>query len=154
MRGYLRKLTCDPALADDLAQETFIKAWDKLATYAGRGRFVAWLLRVAHNQFLQALRKSDQDHRLRQRLEHESRVDDALPGAGARADAALGDLPRLLAVLSDEERAVMVLNYAYGFSHGEITRVTGLALGTVKSHIRRGRAKIRERFAIVEADRG
>jgi len=70
------------------------------------------------------------------------------------ADAESVDLPRLLAVLSAEERQVMILAYAWGMSHGEIVEVTGLALGTVKSHIHRGKARIRERFRIGEIGDG
>ena len=58
------------------------------------------------------------------------------------------DLPRLLEPLSAEERAVIVLGYGYGYSHGEIARVTGMPVGTVKSHIRRGKLRIRKIFRI------
>jgi RNA polymerase sigma-70 factor (ECF subfamily) len=60
------------------------------------------------------------------------------------------DLPRLLAVLSDDERAAMTLCYAHGMSHSEIAEITAWPLGTVKSHIARGKAKIRERFGICD----
>ena len=61
-------------------------------------------------------------------------------------DAGVADLPRMLAALSEEERVTMVLCYAYGMSHREITELTAMPLGTVKSHIRRGAARIRGRF--------
>ena len=61
-------------------------------------------------------------------------------------DAAVADLPRMLAILKEDERVTMVLCYAYGMSHREITELTDMPLGTVKSHIRRGAARIRDRF--------
>lgn len=147
IRGYLRQLCGNPAAADDLAQETFIRAWDKLATYSGRGRFSAWLMSIAHNAFLQAVRKTGREARRLSDLAAES-GDGATHGASVSApfDGELADLPRLLSVLSEPERAVMVLSYGYGYSHGEIAEVTGMALGTVKSHIHRAKARIRARF--------
>ncbi len=149
VRGFLRQLTGDPAQADDLAQDTFMRAWDKLASYSGRGRLSAWLMRLAYNVFLQSVRKSKQDRRLLERLESEAAAGETgdQKDAGS-ADGEWVDLPRLLSVLSQEERQVMTLGYAWGMSHGEIGEVAGLALGTVKSHIRRGKAKIRERFGL------
>jgi RNA polymerase sigma-70 factor, ECF subfamily len=56
------------------------------------------------------------------------------------------DLERLLSVLGDEERIVMVLCYAQGLSHGEASEILGMPVGTIKSHIHRGKEKIRLRF--------
>ena len=63
-------------------------------------------------------------------------------------DAGVADLTRMLAALTEEERVAMVLCYAYGMSHREITELTEMPLGTVKSHIRRGAARIRDRFDV------
>ena len=60
------------------------------------------------------------------------------------------DLERFLAVLTPDERAVMILGYAHGMSHGEISDTTGFPLGTVKSHIRRSKLRLRERFRLEE----
>ena len=155
LRGFLRQLTGDPDRADDLAQDTFIRAWDKLVTFSGRGRLSAWLMKLAYNVFLQSVRKSGQDRRLLERFEGETGAGQAAEQQDRQsADAESVDLPRLLAVLSAEERQVMILAYAWGMSHGEIVEVTGLALGTVKSHIHRGKARIRERFRIGEIGDG
>jgi RNA polymerase sigma-70 factor (ECF subfamily) len=149
VRGYLRQLARDRVLADDLAQETFMRGWEKLATFSGRGRFSAWLLSIAHNTFLQWMRRSTRESRLLADvgMQAKSETPDAATGRGPAGDDA-ADLPRFLAVLSDEERAVMVLAYGYGYSHGEIVEVTGMPLGTVKSHLHRAKARIRERFGL------
>ncbi|MGI9265791.1 MAG: RNA polymerase sigma factor [Gammaproteobacteria bacterium] len=151
VRAYLRRMTREPALADDLAQETFIRAWNKLASFSGKGSFASWLMSIAHNQFLQAMRKMKRDRRLLDEVSAASEDID-MPSATPRSstEGELPDLPKLLAVLSAAERSVMLLGYGFGFSHSEITEVTGFALGTVKSHIHRSKAKIREKFSLGE----
>ncbi len=146
VRGVLRKLTGDHALADDLAQDTFIHAWRKLHTFAGRGRFRGWLLRVAHSRFLMHLRKRKSETALAGKLRTE--METTLGAAPDRYSGELPDLNRLLSVLSDEERSVLVLSYGYGLTHVEIGQVTGLPLGTVKSHIHRGKARIQSHFSL------
>jgi RNA polymerase sigma-70 factor (ECF subfamily) len=147
VRGYLRQLTRNPAVADDLAQETFIRAWDKLASFSGKGSFVSWLLAIAHKQFLQSLRKDKRDQRLLSEIESDPGEDAAASRPSGAASEELADLPTLLGALSEPERTTLVLAYGYGLSHAEIGEATGMAVGTIKSHIHRGKAKIRERFA-------
>ena len=59
VRNWLRQLTRDPARADDLAQETFIRTWQRLRTFEGRGKFTSWVMKIAFNSFLQAKRRPD-----------------------------------------------------------------------------------------------
>jgi RNA polymerase sigma-70 factor (ECF subfamily) len=153
VRGYLRHLSGDHAAADDLAQETFIRAWDRLSNFTGRGRFSSWLLSIAHNMFLQSARKLGRDRRLMAELEEHAVADgrDAT-SADQVGSGDLIDLPRLLEPLSPDERAVMLLGYGYGFSHSEMADITGMPVGTVKSHIRRGKIRIRETFGIVSGN--
>ncbi len=151
VRNFLRKLCGDFTMADDLAQDSFLRAWDKLPTYTGRGSFIGWLLKVAYTTFLQSKRKS-------------KRYTEILESAGHTADAegksyTLGsedvtDLEKLLAVLSEEERAVMIMSYALGLSHREIGEAAGLPVGTVKSVIFRGKEKIRTNFDIKDYQHG
>ena len=58
VRNFLRKLAGDISAADDLSQDCFMHAWDKIHTYSGRGSFIGWLLKVAYTTFLQSKRKS------------------------------------------------------------------------------------------------
>lgn len=153
VRGYLRQMTRESALADDLAQETFIRAWDKIASFSGRGSFSSWLMAIAHNQFLQAMRKSKRERQFLEEIDAETRERDIGPRAMTSSTSSeLPDLPKVLAILTGPEQAVMMLGYGFGFSHAEITEITGLALGTVKSHIHRGKARIRAHFRLEELD--
>jgi RNA polymerase sigma-70 factor (ECF subfamily) len=155
VRGYLRHLCGDYSVADDLAQETFIRAWDRLTSFRGRGAFTSWLLSIAHNTFLQSARKSGRERRLKAEFEQRREAGEVGGLSSPPVDEGdLLDLPRLLEPLSAEERSVIVLGYGYGYSHAEIARVTGMPVGTVKSHVRRGKLRIREIFRIEGGDDG
>ena len=136
LRNLLRRLSRDAALADDLAQQTFLKAWRALPQLRSVGAFGAWLRRLAVNTWLEHVRAAPPPA---------VALDEELvtvPGGAASADAQL-DLDRALAQLAPQERLCVVLAYSEGMSHGEISRATALALGTVKSHVRRGSERLR-----------
>ncbi len=146
VRAWLRQLTGDKDRADDLAQDTFVRAWSKLSTFSGTGKFSAWLLKIAYNLFLQELRQKKRTTRLADAMKDDQMALGTT--VVAAADGGLPDLPKMLSVLTTDERLVLILCQAYGYSHGEASHVTGLPLGTVKSHIRRGMTRIRETFDI------
>ena len=151
VRNFLRKLCGDYTLADDLAQDCFMHAWDKLQTYSGRGSFIGWLLKVAYTTFLQSRRKSKRYAEILEQVGHATDVEGR---AHATQAEEVGDLDRFLAVLTDEERAVMVMSYACGLSHREISEATTMPVGTVKSVIFRGKEKIRMSFDIKDHQHG
>jgi RNA polymerase sigma-70 factor, ECF subfamily len=133
VRGFLRRLAGDADQADDLAQEVFVLAWRKLGDFEARGTFRGWLCRVAYTRFLQH-RRAD----LARARAHSARSD--VPASG-NADIAL-DLDRAMTTLSEDQRAAIALCYGEGLSHGEAAEVLGMPLGTVKSHVARGREKL------------
>ena len=139
VRNWLRQLTRDPARADDLAQDTFIRAWQRLRTFQGRGRFASWVMKIAFNCFLQAYRRPDYGPAVEMPERHGDVVVPFLESP---------DVEKMLAMLAPDERHVMILCYAHGMSHGDVSEVLDLPLGTVKSHAQRAKAKIRERFRI------
>ncbi len=151
VRNFLRKLARDPAFADDLAQECFMRAWEKLATYSGRGSFIGWLLKIAYTTFLQSKRKSK---RYAEILEEAGHVADAESRSYTQPTDEVTDLTKLLSVLDDEERAIMVMSYACGLSHREISEATDHPVGTIKSIIFRGKEKIRTSFEIKDHQHG
>ena len=138
-------------LADDLAQDCFIHAWDKLQTFSGRGSFIGWLLKVAYTTFLQSKRKSK---RYAEILESAGHVADQESRSHATPVDEATDLDKFLAVLDTEERAIMVMSYAVGLSHREISEATEMPVGTVKSVIFRGKEKIRNSFDIKDHQHG
>lgn len=145
IRGLMRQLSGDPAAADDFAQEAFLQAWRKLRTLRSPGAFGGWLRRIAVNVFLQHIRRKD--------LSIQDSENPALhPSPKGRNPTIKMDLEKALSCLRPGERLCVVLSYSQGLSHGEICSVTGLPLGTVKSHISRGCARLRLHLADYEEE--
>jgi RNA polymerase sigma-70 factor (ECF subfamily) len=151
IRNFLRKLSGNVTEADDLAQDCFIHAWDKLETYTGRGSFIGWLSKVAYTTFLQSKRKSK---RYAEILDEAGHIADLEARSYTAAAEETTDLQKLLAVLTVEERAIMIMSYACGMSHREISEATDQPVGTVKSIIFRGKEKIRTNFEIKDHQHG
>lgn len=145
VRNFLRKLTRDFVLADDLSQDAFLHAWDKLHTYSGSGTFIGWLLKIAYTTFLQSKRKTSRYGEILEQVGHDA---EACDSKHTQQSADITDLDKFLAVLTEEERAVMILSYACGLSHREIGDAADMPVGTVKSIIFRGKEKIRDSFDI------
>lgn len=137
LRNLLRRLCHDPSLADDLSQQVFLQAWRALPQLQSVGAFGAWLRRLAINSWLAHLRAAAPPSVPLDIAEHAEAFSLA-PSSGTQLD-----LDRALARLSHHERLCVVLAYGEGLSHGEISSVTSLPLGTVKSHIRRGVERLR-----------
>ena len=139
IRNLLRSLCRDTALADDLAQEAFLQAWKHLGNLRVPEAFAGWLRKLAINAWRQHLRR---EGAFRNPAEVE-------PGDLVTAPATTEglDLNSALGVLAPSVRLCIVLSYHEGMSHGEIAAVTQLPLGTVKSHIVRGTARLRELLA-------
>lgn len=143
VRSVLRRLTRgDQALADDLAQETFVLAWRKLHAFRFEARFSTWLYRIAFNAWQSEARKKrevlfeDPDE-----APAAEAVPEDIPGTIARLD-----LERALQSLSDGERAAIAACYYADLSHEEAALALGIPLGTVKTHVLRAKAKLRMRL--------
>lgn len=144
VRAFLTRMTRgDAHRADDLAQETFLKAWHKLHTYRGSSRFSTWLFGVAYNEFRGAARQR-----------REVALSDlpappaelAQPGSAAGSHLRL-DLTAALDLLNSHERAVLVLCCQNGLSHEEAAQVLDCPLGTVKTNVLRGKEKLRRHLS-------
>lgn len=144
VRAFLSRMTRgDTHLADDLAQETFLKAWKKLRTFRGDARFSTWLLGIAFNEFRCACRQ-----RKELLSEPEESTDETETcAAGSNTHLRL-DLTEALNLLNSHERAAIVLCCQNGLSHEEAAQTLGCPLGTVKTNILRGKEKLRRHLAI------
>jgi RNA polymerase sigma-70 factor (ECF subfamily) len=153
VRACLRKLTTgNHALADDLAQDTFVLAWRNLKSFRQEARFSTWLYRIATNCWLAQARKrreellGDRDDSV---ADDDSDADDAAPAEADHAAATTMrvDLERAMAQLSDAERAAIVQCYHNDLSHEEAAYVLGCPVGTVKTHVLRGKQKLKRALA-------
>jgi len=142
VRLQLRRLARgDDALADDLAQDTFVLAWRHLAGFRGDARFATWLHRIALTRFLQHVRRPGA-------LEDWCEVVDAEPAHDPRlAEGLAYDVERALAELGEMQRLAILHCYHLDLSHAEAAQVLGLPLGTLKSHVGRAKARLRTRLA-------
>ncbi len=133
------RMVADPAQAEELTQEAFVRAWRKLGSFRGSSSLPTWLHRLTVNVVLDFLRS-------RQRWR--SRFTDALPpepSAPARRDPAqVVDLERAIARLPPRARAVFVLHDVEGLRHREIARLLDISVGACKAHLHRARHRLRE----------
>lgn len=136
VRAFLHRL--DPREADDLAQETFLRAWQRRRTWRGAGNgggsYAGWVLRIAWTIFLDS-RRGD-----RRRSAREAQADPPVQHATDPELAAL--LAQALAALDERERATAELCFVQGFSHGEAARILDVPLGTAKTIVARARVQL------------
>ena len=132
----------DPALAEDLLQEAFVRAWQKLNTFRGDSRFGTWLHRLSANVAL-----SDRRSRVR-RLGRETELDVMAERKAVGAqDVYAGqrmDLEQAIARLPERARTVLILFDIEGYSHSEISNIAGMAVGSSKAQLHRARKLVRE----------
>jgi len=137
IRQLFRRLCRDPALADDLAQQTFLQAWRTVDTLKSPAAFGGWLRRLAINTWLQKVRAEKP-------LISTTDLDELPDEATSSTVSEQLDLDGALANLPPDVRLCITLAYAERMSHREICEATDLPLGTVKSHITRGAARLRK----------
>ena len=136
IRGFfLRQTLGDEQLSDDLAQDTFVKAYTHLTSFHGLAGFSTWLYRIAYNVWYDYNRS------------HKVTMDVDSPAVrGKNADGSNGglkmDLANALKILSENERTCITLQLMDGLPIDKIAEITGLASGTVKSHLSRGKNKL------------
>lgn len=139
VRALLRRMAGgDDAMADELAQQTFVKAYRNLSKFGGRARFATWLYRIAYNTFVSSTRGK--------RAETHENIEEIAPPSEPRIhERAMAriDVARASRVLNAAERMALTLFYGRELPHEEIAQVMNCPLGTVKTHINRGRAKMR-----------
>ncbi|TQV84623.1 sigma-70 family RNA polymerase sigma factor [Exilibacterium tricleocarpae] len=137
LRGWCRG---DHALAEDLAQEAFIKAYQALGNFRGEAQFGTWLYRIAYNVMVSQRRKQatgtgDTASELPE-----------VPTEPQRADIAR-DLDTAMAQLSEPQRVAIHLCLQRGFSHQEAAQIMDIPLGSVKTHVLRGKQKLQSLLA-------
>ena len=135
-RFFLNQTLGDAQLSDDLAQETFIKAYLNITKFRGLSSFSTWLMRIAYNVFYD-------DVRARKQTDDVDTSISALRQSASTGDSNLKmDIYAALALLKPDERTCITLQLIDGYPIDEISKITGIPDNTVKSHLRRGKEKM------------
>jgi RNA polymerase sigma-70 factor (ECF subfamily) len=136
---YLHRFLGDATLAEDIAQDAFLRCYRNLHRYGFQGRFSTWLLSIAHNAAIDEVRKRDRHRRTIAALQHRP---EAIPDPMARVE-----LAEALAQLPPKLRAALLLVEVTGLRYREAAVVLGVPEGTVKSRVSYARSRLVEWFA-------
>lgn len=137
VRRFLRHLTRgNTAEADDLSQESFVEAFQKLATFRGNSAFVSWLLGIAYNRYRNAWRRQRTAQNAAPLLQQTQPNESETRSSDLRQDMATA-----LRQLTLEDQTIIHLCYHQGLSHQEVSTVLACPVGTIKTQI--ARAKLR-----------
>lgn len=148
VRAFLKRLCGgDHARADDLAQNTFMKAHQKISAYTGPGSFAGWLYQIAYRLFL------DEQRKLKRRKALNGMQELPETDVPSVAIELKLDMEAALAQLRPEECAAITLCLSEGLNHEEAAIVLGMPVGTVKSHIARGRKKLKAGLRVWRQER-
>jgi RNA polymerase sigma-70 factor (ECF subfamily) len=146
LRRYARSLTRNALTADDLVQDCLVRALSKQHLWIEGSDLPAWLFTIMHNQYVNSVRRA-----VRQGSQVE--VSDAEPlltrAANQDRRLELRDLQRALALLPEEQRSVILLIGLEGMAYEAVAEVVGIAVGTVRSRLWRGREELRKLMGTV-----
>jgi len=147
VRGLLRRMGAEAALADDLAQDAFLTAYEQIADFRGEGAFHAWVRRIAARLYIKRHRKDHGGDLIPEPPEPATLASAAIAPPSEIAELGPLDLDQALGQLSAAERLCIGLCYGAGFSHNEAAEALNAPLGRVKSQIKRGLDKLQSRLA-------
>ncbi len=146
VRAFLRRLCGSAADADDIAQEAFTRTWEVLDRYDGSSSLRTFICGVAFQYWRRARRAGS---RRQARETAYAELEDTQTEPPARAAMRLA-LRRAMDDLPEDQRAVLALCLGQDFTHAEAAEVLRLPLGTVKSHVTRGRARLQAALGVAE----
>ena len=135
LRAFARSLCGNPTLADDVAQDTVLKAWDKRDSFKPDSNLKAWTFTILRNQFYSVKRRSWRAIPLEPEVAEQTIIAATNPDDSVR----LNELRRALNELSDDQREAIILVGASGMSYDEAAQICGVKTGTIKSRVSRAR---------------
>jgi len=144
MRAFAMSLTRNSAVADDMVQDTLVKAWTKIDKFEEGTNLRAWLFTILRNTYYSNRRKANREvadvdgvftESLSQKPDHDGRLQ-------------MADFQRVFVQLPDEQREALILVGASGFSYEEAAETCGVAVGTIKSRVNRGRKHLAEMLGV------
>lgn len=143
VNGLCLRLCGQRELAEDLTQEAFVRAWQKLDSFRGDSAFSSWLYRLTSNVVIGYLRQQAKWKMVSfDMFKHESIL------GTAELQTGQADIAKALHRLPDQARVVIILHEYLGYQHNEIAELTGMAVGTSKSHLHRAKITLKQRAAV------
>lgn len=139
--GLCLRMVGDPSRAEDLTQEAFVRAWEKLGSFRGKSAFSTWLHRLTVNLVLGEIRSRSRRKEMGVETEELQVVPDPRPTPLPESGI---DLERAIGMLPSQARTVFALHDIEGFRHSEIADALGIAVGTSKAHLHRARRILRQ----------
>ena len=131
LKGYTIKMTGDPHLAQDIIQDTMLKALINISKFTPYGKFSTWLIKIATNVYRDFLRKNKVSELLEETIEAtESNVEEI-----TITNISYQEIMRILLCISYEKRAVFILKHYYGYKYEEISEILSCPIGTVRSRL-------------------
>lgn len=138
VRGILYRMTNgDKALTDDLSQDVFIRVYKHLKSFKATAKLSTWIYKISINVF----------YDYRKTLKHQKEVTLEEHISEMEVIENRIDINKALQILNDKEKIALILHYEKGFSHSEIKKIMNLPIGTVKTNILRGKAKLKKYFS-------
>ena len=142
LKSYLLKITVIPYLAEDLTQETLIKAIEKITLYDGRSAFSSWLITIGSRLYIDFLRKKDTEKRWTEKQKALSKM----KWAAGNMNRDWPEFLEVLLTLSEEYRIPLILKHYYGYTYAEIADILHIREGTVKSRVHHASNQLRKEW--------
>ena len=142
-RFFLHQTLGDSQLSDDLAQDTFIKAYTNIASFRGLASFQTWIMRIAYNVYYDYCRKMSNEKLVMRNVNVEMKNGSVAHSSFLTSHSSLKmDIYAALALLKPDERTCITLQLIDGYDIAAIAKITQIKEGTVKSHLSRGKEKL------------
>ncbi|GIP46246.1 RNA polymerase sigma factor SigY [Paenibacillus sp. J45TS6] len=145
---YLIKMTMNPELAEDVAQETMLKCIEKIHQYNGKSKFSSWMITIATRIYIDQMRRTKVEKQWRDREQASRRTEWQIKAQHEEWTDAM----QALSILGYEWRLPILLKHYYGYSYDEIADMMDIPAGTVKSRIHHGLQQLRKELATDEKE--
>lgn len=132
--------------AEDIVQETFIRAYEKLDQYKEEGRFIGWLLTIAHRTCLNKVKKKNRSYALMKKLESKEVI------INESYEAEHGEALAILDTLKPKIRAVFILKFIHGMSYEEISAIVGLSPINLRKQVERAKKQLNKENSAVKVN--
>ena len=142
--SYIFRLSKNPNDTDDLVQEAFIAVWEGSKSYnTGRAKFTTWLFRIAHNKFIDQLRKKREIRPKYEELDRQKATSIGQKYENAITKEAVN---QALNELPENQKSAIALNHIQDFSNGQISNILGVSVSAVESLLSRARKTLRAKL--------